>query len=141
MKNIIKISFLAAFLALGACNNSSNEGDGTKLIDSNKRPKITFAEQFWDFKNITEGEIVEHTFDFTNTGDGNLVISNVVASCGCTAPDWPKEPVKPGQKSSIKVKFNSTGKFADQSKDVTVQANTVPNETKITFKAFVNKKK
>lgn len=106
-----------------------------------KMPKITFAEKgIFDFGPLTEGDVVEHVFKFTNTGQFPLIINNITASCGCTTPDWPHEPIAPGAKSSIKVRFNSRGKSGEQNKTITIFANTEPAMTDLQFKALVNPK-
>ena len=93
-----------------------------------------------DFGKVTDGERVEHTFKFTNTGEADLVISSATASCGCTIPDWPKEPIAPGEKGEIKVEFNSAGKSDMVTKDITILANTNPVKTILQIKVFVEKK-
>ncbi|MFB1003804.1 MAG: DUF1573 domain-containing protein, partial [Bacteroidia bacterium] len=80
---------------------------------------MSFSQSKWDFGTITEGERVEHTFKFVNDGKSDLVISSATASCGCTIPNWPKEPIAPGEESEIKVEFNSTGKSDMVTKDIT----------------------
>lgn len=91
---------------------------------SGDSPEFKFEESKHDFGEITQGEVVEHFFEFTNTGGAPLVISNVITTCGCTAPTWPKDPVKPGEKGKIKIVFNSTGKIGRQNKVVTILSNT-----------------
>ena len=104
-------------------------------------PKITFAENgIYDFGTLAEGDTVEHVFAFTNTGEFPLIINNITASCGCTTPEWPHEPVAPGEKSSVKVRFNSRGKSGTQNKTITIFANTDPSMTDLHFKALVNPK-
>jgi hypothetical protein len=98
---------------------------------------MTFKESEYYFGTIKQGEVVEHTFTFTNTGTTPLVIESASASCGCTAPDWTKDPVAPGQKGEVKVQFNSTGKFGQQSPTVTIRANTEPNIIRIAMKGNV----
>lgn len=93
--------------------------------------KIEFEEEVFDFGDIAEGEAVEHIFKFKNVGKNPLVISHAEGSCGCTVPEWPKEPIAPGQGGEMKVKFNSEGKQGEQDKTVTVSANTIPNKTKV----------
>ena len=66
-------------------------------------PVISFKENSIDFGDIVQGQKVEHTFVLTNTGKQPLIISNVAATCGCTVPSWPKEPVAPGKSAEIKV--------------------------------------
>ena len=70
-----------------------------------------FNEEKFDFGDITQGAKVEHIFKFTNTGIKPLVISNIITSCGCTAPTWPHTPIPPKGESEIKIDFNSTGKM------------------------------
>lgn len=84
---------------------------------------LQFNEKSIDFGDITQGDRVEHTFVFANTGDTPLVISNVAVTCGCTAPNWPKEPVAPGAKGELKVVFNSAGKMGKQNSVVRIYSN------------------
>lgn len=98
---------------------------------------MSFNESEYDFGTIKQGEVVEHTFTFTNTGATPLVIESASASCGCTAPDWTKTPVAPGEKGEVKVQFNSAGKFGQQSPTVTIRANTEPNIIRIAMKGNV----
>lgn len=72
---------------------------------------------------VTDGEIVRHTFSFTNTGSEPLQIQNARASCGCTTPNWTKEPIAPGETGEIQVEFNSKGRVGLQNKTVTVTGN------------------
>src|SRR4051812_14594887 len=82
--------------------------------DGNGDPKdlaaITFDETQFNFGEIIQGQVVEHDFMFTNTGKNDLVIYDSKGSCGCTVPEWPKEPIKPGKKDKVHVKFDSTNK-------------------------------
>jgi hypothetical protein len=99
-----------------------------------------FSAMEHDFGTIAEGEVIEHVFNFKNTGQAPLVISNIQASCGCTSPDWTKSPIKPGDEGFVKVVFNSAGKSGVQSPTVTIQANTSPNVTRLRLKGTVNQK-
>ncbi len=104
---------------------------------------IEFKETEHDFGMIMEGEKVIHEYAFTNTGDEPLIISNAKGSCGCTVPDWPREPIAPGASSVIKVQFDSKnkGKVGGglQSKRVTLTSNTDPVNTYLTIKGKVDK--
>lgn len=84
--------------------------------------EFKFKEETWDFGNIPQGTPVKHTFTFTNTGKAPIVIQNVQASCGCTTPTWPKEPILPGKSDVIDVGFNaaSPGGF---NKSITITSN------------------
>jgi len=98
---------------------------------------IDFKERVFDFGTFQEGKVVNHTFTFTNTGNSPLIIQNASASCGCTVPVWPKEPIAPGGSGVIKVEFDSKGKLGVNNKTVTITANTDPNPTILTIKSNV----
>ena len=142
MKNILLPVFLICLLSSQFSCDNRRAGESAKATVSDKLPKITFAETgVHDFGTITEGDSVEHVFNFTNTGEFPLVVNNVTASCGCTTPEWPREPVKPGEKSFVRVKFNSRNKMGQQNKTVTIYANTDPAMTDLAFKVLVDPKK
>jgi type II secretory pathway pseudopilin PulG len=101
---------------------------------------ISFAKNEHNFGTITQGEKVKTKFTFTNSGTENLVITNATGSCGCTVPEYPKEPIAPGKSGEILVEFNSEGKEGEQSKTVTVEANTEPRQTVLTIKSNIVKK-
>ena len=105
-----------------------------------KYPKFDFQETSYDFGTVNEGDIVNHIFKFTNTGEAPLVIKNAVASCGCTVPSWPKEPIAPGANGEIEVNFNSKGKPNQQTKTITITANTDPTISRLTIKGMVTPK-
>lgn len=90
-----------------------------------------FEQMEFDFGEIKEGEVVEHTFRFTNIGEVPLVIQKATATCGCTVPEWPKQPVSSGESGEIKVKFNSKGRKNLQTKYVNILANTSPGQTRL----------
>ena len=91
-----------------------------------------------DFGTMEEGDAVTHIFSFTNTGSEPLILDKCKGSCGCTVPQCPKEPIAPGASGEIEVKFNSKGKKNNQTKTVTINANTDPGQTILKIKAFVN---
>jgi Protein of unknown function (DUF1573) len=134
---------LIAFAAIGfaACSGKSDKNETATIID--KMPKMDFGKDStaYDFGELKEGQIVEHQFKFTNTGEFPLIINDVRASCGCTIPEWPKEPIKPGTSDKILVRFNTKGKAGPQSKTVTITANTNPSYTTIQFSAVVLRQK
>lgn len=100
---------------------------------------MTFAETEYDFGTVTEGEKVTHTYKFTNTGDEPLILSNARGSCGCTVPEWPREPIAPGGTGEVTVVFNSRGKGGDRNQRVTLTANTEPAQTFLSLKGTVEK--
>ena len=74
--------------------------------------EITFENTSHNFGTFSESSPkVTCTFKFKNTGDGPLVIHQAIASCGCTVPQYPKEPIKPGESGQITVIYNGAGKF------------------------------
>ncbi|MBL6446166.1 DUF1573 domain-containing protein [Fulvivirga sp. 29W222] len=100
-------------------------------------PEFKFEEDFHDFGTINEGDVVKHTFKFTNTGEAPLIIQNAQGSCGCTVPTWPKEPIPVGGTGEVVAEFNSKGKPNVQNKTVTITANTWPKQTRLRIKAEV----
>ncbi|QHL86197.1 DUF1573 domain-containing protein [Nibribacter ruber] len=94
-------------------------------------PSIVFEEAKFDFGTIKQGEVVEHTFLFTNNGSQPLVISNVRTTCGCTVPTWPKTPIQPGQTAEITARFNSAGKMGQQNKVITIDSNALQGTTQV----------
>ncbi|PCJ23606.1 MAG: hypothetical protein COA97_11345 [Flavobacteriales bacterium] len=106
-------------------------------VDKDKLPHFEFVEEVKEFGTITQGEIVTTSFRFKNVGQSNLIISSAQGSCGCTVPEWPKEPIKPGEEGVINVKFDSNGKQGIQNKTITLVANTIPNTKVIAIKGEV----
>ena len=94
-------------------------------------PQIYFAETSFDFGDITQGDKVEHVFEFENTGNEPLILTDVRTTCGCTAPEWPREPVIPGAKAQVKVVFNSAGKIGIQNKVITIMSNSVNSPARV----------
>jgi hypothetical protein len=140
MKKII-FGILISFV-FTACNQTNKktaladmvdsiEENSTSTIDAERAPIIKFDKLAHDFGKIKANEKVSFDFVFTNTGKTPLIISNAVASCGCTVPEIPKEPILAGAKGKINVVFNSVGKSGLQDKVVTITANTIPAQTEI----------
>lgn len=105
--------------------------------------KIEFTETTYDFGTVKDGEKVTHNYKFKNTGKEPLIISEAKGSCGCTVPQWPREPIAPGKTGEIKVEFDSKGKGSAeglaQAKKVTLTANTDPAQTFLNIKGIVKK--
>jgi len=145
MKQLI---LLLVSLALVSCNSSSDEKTiTTDLVNSpltaNSNaekvltPNIEMLETSYNFGEIQQGESVTHDFILKNTGDANLIISAAKGSCGCTVPEWPKNPIAKGEEATIKVTFNSAGKSGKQNKTVTLVSNAIPNTKVITINGNV----
>ena len=167
MKKLKFLSFtlFIAFLGLNACKNdkpaSGTEADAAATAatadpnaaaaatpDGTPAPtgpttSVEYTEMVYDFGEVIEGEHVKYAFKFKNTGSEPLIISDAKGSCGCTVPDWPREPVAPGATSEIKVEFDSKGKGSDdgqkQTKKVTVTANINPPQNYLTITGVVKK--
>ena len=103
-----------------------------------KYPVMTFDRKVHDFGNIIDGQAQETVFNYTNTGDAPLVISEIKSTCGCTVPQWPRQPIPVGGSGEIKVQFDSSNKPGMQNKVVTITANTESKVKKLLIRAQVN---
>ncbi len=109
-------------------------------VDTNDMAKITFEDSEFDFGEITEGSVVKHEFKFKNTGKRDLMLLYHKATCGCTVPEFSKEPYPPGASGKITIVFDSKGKKMSQNKKVKIFTNTIPNMTTLTMKGYVKPK-
>jgi hypothetical protein len=98
---------------------------------------MTFTEPTHHFGKIKEGEVVSHAFHFKNTGNAPLLIISAQASCGCTVPSFPKNPVKPGGEGDILVRFDSHNRPGHQQKHVLITSNAVQERMSIGFEVDV----
>ena len=144
MKKSIFIGILAVFGAIVFSCESKKQAKKVEAVQEVKEEepqgpfgKFEFMEESYDFGTITQGDIVTHVFKFRNTGDVPLVISKAKASCGCTVPEYPKDPVAVNADGELTVQFDSKGKKDQQNKIISITANTQPDITKISIKAFV----
>ncbi len=130
----------ALALVLASCGGDSKKTElTTDVVNVNKgeAPEMKFEKELHDFGKITQGEKVSYVFKFKNTGKSNLIISSASASCGCTVPEYTKEPIAPGADGQVEVKFNSEGKSGVQSKTVTLVTNCEPNNRIIKIAAEI----
>lgn len=96
----------------------------TSMAFAQKKAVISVEESAYDFGVIKEANgKVSHTFTVENTGDMPLVITRVIASCGCTTPQWPKQPIPPKEKAEIKVTFDPAGRPGEFVKTISVYSN------------------
>ncbi len=147
MRKGLIIFVLLVSVVIFSCNDNKKQTGGKYNIDNpvdaensdNKDgvPVISFEETEFNFGTVIQGEKVIHNFVFKNTGDGNLIISNVKASCGCTIPKWTKEPIKPGETGTIEMKFDSSNRDGKQTKTAKVYTNTSPNVTELVIRCEV----
>ena len=146
-----KSSIIIIFLSVVciACNDNAvsridvkKQANPTRVsldqVDSHTNAKMDFESTEWDFGEIIQGDAVEYAFKFKNSGTDPLIITNAKGSCGCTVPEWPREPVAPGETGVIDVKFNSKGKKGTQNKRVTLTTNIVPSQQILIVKGQVN---
>lgn len=139
-----------------SCNNTSNQEQKAAEIPLEQQGKqpvgqtlipgvdsasavLEVASDSYDFGEIKEGEKVEHEFTFTNTGNEPLIISKVQASCGCTTPEYSKNPIAPGEEGKVKVVFNSAGQAGKQHKVITVTSNAASPNTLLHLRGEVKK--
>ena len=122
MKQVLAI---LAFVFVGAFAAQAQTG-----------PVMTFEKTTIDYGTIEKGSEPIRKAMFTNTGNEPLIIKNAKGSCGCTTPNWPKEPIMPGESASIDIRYdtNREGAFT---KTVTLTTNETPSERTITIKGDV----
>lgn len=142
-----KLFLLVFTFILFSCENSKKDnGISTDEVTNNASaegklnedlPIMKFEEEVYDFGKITQGEKVNHEFYFKNIGSKNLIITGASGSCGCTIPEWPKEPIATNTGGKINVVFNSEGKKGLQEKTVTIVTNCEPSTKIIKIKADV----
>lgn len=105
-------------------NAATASGADTAVLG--RMPVIHFTDTAHDFGAIREGEVLEYRFAFRNTGKSPLLIAGTETSCGCTASDFPRDPIAPGAGGAITVRFKSEGKTGYQDKTVTLSTNAAP---------------
>lgn len=128
-----KLGLLLSVFAFVLVFKASAQSEATDAV-------ISFKEKSVDFGDITQGDKVSHTFELTNTGNIPLIISNVAATCGCTVPNWPKEPIAPGATAKIHVSFNSAGKMGKQNSIVRIYSNATEPIEKVSLISNVRPK-
>ncbi len=147
MRKVYLFLVSAMLISFVSCKKEENAADKIKAENVEKAserdqaaqnyPVMSFAKTEHDFGTIKKGTNVEEVFEFTNTGNAPLIITNAASSCGCTVPEYPKNtPIAPGETSSLLVKFNGSGQN-QVTKTVTVTANTEKGTENLTIKAFV----
>jgi len=122
-----------------AAQTANSQSEAGTQATPGKYPVMTFDKTEHDFGRIAQGTQVEHLFTFTNTGEAPLVLSDAKASCGCTVPTFTKDPIAPGEKGEMLVKFNGSGQN-QRTIPVNVTANTQKGTETVTVKVFVEPK-
>lgn len=108
-----------------------------EVASAAESPVMTFEKTEHDFGTITQGENVTHIFKFKNTGKADLLITDAKGSCGCTVPEFPRTPIKPGESGEMKVTFSSAGRNGMQSKTVDISTNTATGHEQLMIKASI----
>jgi hypothetical protein len=140
MKRSLYLLSFIALIAISSCDRRSPQQKLEDMIPTkyvNAKTVMSFQDTLFDFGTIPQGAVVKHVFSFKNTGKNDLLIVNGFGSCGCTVPEYPKQPIKAGESAEIKVQFNSEGKEGMQNKKVFLIGNTEPTTTVLTIKAMV----
>lgn len=145
MKKVILGLSALCIIAFTSCKEDATQKIDEKNVaeaaerdaNSSKFPVLTFDKKEHDFGEIEAKTAVETVFNYTNTGEAPLVITDIKSSCGCTVPqDWSKEPLAPGESGKFTVKFNGSGKNK-VTKSITVTANTETGKEVVNITAFV----
>lgn len=142
MKKIILV--LCVFGTLFSCNIRNSkyhpglQAYGPHFTDSTS---VVILDSTYDFGKVTDGEKVVYNYRFRNSGNKPLVIASAVASCGCTVPEKPEEPVKPGEIGILKVVFNSEGRVGPAHKEIRVESNAYPPFPTLVLTGMVESKK
>jgi hypothetical protein len=116
-------------------NPATSEGVDAKLKAD--MPEILFDNLSYDFGKVVQGEQLTYTFHFKNVGKSSLIISSIIASCGCTTSIPPQAPIRPGEKGEVTISFDSKYKTGEVTSFLSVTANTYPAQTILTIKANV----
>ena len=127
----LKLLIVALFFTLSGLHAQENQAGG--------EDSIIFEKTLHDYGTIKKGGDGNCEFKFTNKGNKPLILQNVLASCGCTAPEWPKEPILPGQTGVIKVAYNTNipGVFT---KTISVHSNAKNSPVVLSVKGTVESK-
>ena len=99
--------------------------------------QIAFDKVNFDFGDVVQGEKIEHVFEFRNVGRTPLILSNILSTCGCTVPEWSKEPVPHDSTGIVKVIFDSSSKIGRQNKVVTIRSNSKEGDFRLRISGMV----
>lgn len=132
----MKKFIITAFIAVAGVFAANAQTVTPQQPENKNQAEATFDKEVHDFGIIPQGVPATVTFYFKNTGKEPLIIKNAAASCGCTTPEWSKEPIKPGQKGFVKATYNAAaaGSFT---KNVTVTSNGKKEQITLTLKGEV----
>ena len=141
------IRWLFAFLVVGSLFSCDIRRDGNNTISLAKMgasftdtTSVQVIDSVYDFGKAIEGTKVTYNYRFKNTGQKPLVISSAQASCGCTVPEKPEEPIQPGETGILKVVFNTASRPGPAHKTITVVSNAYPGFPVLLLKGVVDAK-
>lgn len=158
MKNLVKILPIVVALSMVSCKKDQKadqlivtedstavvaapavqtQEDLIKETQANPLTTVALSESAFEFGKIKKGDHKDHTYEITNTGNNPLIISQVKPGCGCTVPDYTKEPILPGQKGKITLKFDSSNFDGLVNKQAEIYANVEKAPIVITFSADI----
>ena len=130
-------NFVILLIGLFVCASSNLQAQESLQSDTIDIVQFYFESTEHDFGDVNQGETVEYLFDFKNNGNIPLIIQNVLTTCGCTAPEWPKNPIQAGESGQIKVVFDSSSKIGRQNKVITIRSNASAGDFRLRISAMV----
>jgi len=131
LANLIFISLILAIIPKIAGAQGLNQSDTSAFA------QIDFIKTDFNFGDLNQGNKAEHIFEFKNIGQLPLILNNVLTTCGCTVPEWPKDPILPDSIGVIKVIFDSTSKIGRQNKVITIRSNSKKGDFRLRISAMV----
>ncbi len=123
MRKVFFFGLVCVSLGLVWAQSDTSQSTKPFVAAQQETSTIKFEEVSHNFGNVIEGEIAKYDFKFTNTGTEPLVLTNVQASCGCTTPKWPREPIAAGATAIITAEYNSNGRPGSFTKNIFVKSN------------------
>jgi len=146
---LTRCAFVALIFSFVSCNEDTEDRkvdtdvinipmSADEEMDKDVLPEIVFEETEYNTGKITQGEVLDFTYKFTNEGNAPLVISSVQGSCGCTIPrNYPKGKIMPGEGGEIEVEFDSDNKWGEQTVTVSVVTNSSPALTQLIIRTNI----
>ncbi len=131
-----KLLTIALILILSACQNSAKQNNKQDQADT-AVGEFAFQEEFHNFGNLQAGEVVAYSFQFENSGEGELIIRRIETDCGCIETHFPKEAVAAGQTGLVEVVFNTAGETGKVYKELLIFSNAKDEPEKLAIAANV----
>lgn len=128
---------MAIFSIITILSSTLIFGQETLENDSSVFAQIAVKDVSHNFGELSKGEKGEHLFEFKNKGNAPLIINNVLSTCGCTVPEWSREPIAADSTGVIKVVFDSTTKIGRQNKVITIRSNSKNGDFRLRISAMV----